>query len=299
MLSTNKNTSCPAGLKRLLERLYKTFDASFLSTDPLCFVHGFERAQDREIAGLIASSLAYGRVEGIKNSIARVLGVMGKSPHDFTMAFRPERDSKRFALFAHRFNTGSDICALILIAQKMIKSAGSIGGFFLRGYCPADENIKNALVVFSDNALALCDKSSGIYGKGGKGPLPEDAGVRFFFPNPLDGSACKRLNLYLRWMVRRGDSLDFGIWKDVSPAKLVIPLDTHVARISKNIGLTALSSPGWSMAEDITRALKRLDPKDPVKYDFALCRLGILDKCPRTKDLKKCESCLIRNICIL
>ena len=299
MLSTNKNTGAPRGLKGLLDRLYKTFDAAFLSSDPLWFVHGFERDEDREIVGLIASSLAYGRVEGIKNSIGKCLDVMGKNPYDFTLSLRPQKALRRFAGFVHRFNTGEDICALLFIAQKMIKEKGSINGFFLKGFSPEDENVKNALSAFSDNALALYDSSSGVYCAGGKGALPQKAGVRFFFPNPRDGSACKRMNLYLRWMVRRGDSLDLGIWKGIPPSKLVMPLDTHIARIAKNIGLTALSSPGWSMAEDITRSLKRLDPKDPVKYDFALCRLGILDKCPKTIDLRKCEGCLIKKICVI
>jgi uncharacterized protein (TIGR02757 family) len=175
----------------------------------------------------------------------------------------------------------------------MIEESGSIGDFFLKGYSSGQRNVKEALSAFSRSVLSL--DSSAVYG--GKTLAPK-AGVRFFFPDPADGSPCKRLNLYLRWMVR-SDRLDFGQWDGVDPAKLVIPLDTHIARISKNIGLTRRASPDWKMAEEITEALKALDPADPVKYDFALCRLGILDKCPKIADAAKCESCLIKQICVL
>lgn len=281
-------------LKRVLERLYRAYDLEFLSTDPLEFVHRYKRPEDREIAGLIASSLAYGRVEGIKRSVQNVLNAMGPSPFNFTRSFDPKKDCGLFAGFVHRFNRGVDICCLIYFARQMIEGSGSIGGFFLKGYSSADHNVKNALMNFSEKALAL--DPGNIYGTKG---LPQKAGVRFFFPTPADGSPCKRLNLYLRWMIRRGDSLDFGQWRDVDPARLVIPLDTHIARISKKIGLTKRANPDWKMAEEITEALKKLDPKDPVKYDFSLCRLGILEKCPSRKDPSKCESCLIKKFCIL
>lgn len=281
-------------LKRRLERLYRTFDSSFLSSDPLEFVHMYKRKEDKEVVGLIASSLAYGRVQGIRQSVAFVLNVMGDKPFGFTMRFRPERDSALFSGFVHRFNTGTDIACLIYFMRQMIEEKGSIEGFFLKGYSPYDENIKAALSAFSRNVLSL--DSSLIYGKG---LLPEKAGVRFFFPDPADRSPCKRLNLYLRWMVRRKDGLDTGIWKRVSPAKLIIPLDTHIARISRRIGLTSRTSSDWRMAEEVTAGLRKLDPEDPVKYDFSLCRLGILDKCASRPDVKKCEQCLIKELCVL
>lgn len=280
--------------KGYLDRLYETFDLDFLATDPLEFVHRFDHSEDREIVGLISSSLAYGRVAGIKRSIERVLAVVGPSPYRFTMRFSPERDSGLFSGFVHRFNRGPDISALIYFARQMIEESGSIGAFFMKGYSPRHKNIKEALSAFSENVLSL--DSAPVYKSK---ELPEKAGVRFFFPTPADGSPCKRLNLYLRWMVRRGDRLDFGQWKGVEPSKLVIPLDTHIARISKNIGLTQRANPDWKMAEEITEGLKRFDPADPVKYDFALCRLGILEMCPRKASAENCESCMIRKICVL
>ena len=124
-------------------------------------------------------------------------------------------------------------------------------------------------------------------------------GVRFLLPSPSEGSACKRLNLFLRWMVRAEDGIDCGVWTRVSSRQLVIPLDTHIARISSYIGLTEMRSPGWPMALDITRSLRRLDPGDPVRYDFALCHLGIAGDCPRKRNLQKCARCPIVAICRL
>jgi|SRR3990170_97108 len=281
-------------LTTYLDKLYTTFDLKFLSPDPLEFVHRFKKQEDQEVVGFIASSLAYGQVERILKSIRNVLERMGNQPYRFVINFNPRRDTKVFDGFIHRFNNGKDIACLIYLTQQMIEEHGSLGEFFLKGYNPTDANIKNALVSFTERALSL--DTFAIYGKA---KLPKNAGVRFFFPSPKDGSPCKRLNLYLRWMVRNGDALDFGLWKKIYPNKLIIPLDTHIARMSQNIGLTKRKSTDWKMAEEITESLKMLDPEDPVKYDFALCRLGILEHCPKQKDLRKCERCFIKKVCVL
>lgn len=280
-------------LKERLDGLYRTFDLSFLATDPLEFVHRYDSPEDREIVGLVSSSLAYGRVDTIKKSIAKVMEAAGPSPARFVRRFDPAKGRRLFEGFKHRFNDGEDMACLFWFARQMLEESGSIGGFFMKGYSGEARNVKEALAAFSKNVLSLDSKA--VYGRKELAPR---AGVRFFFPNPSDGSPCKRLNLYLRWMVRR-DKLDFGQWAGVGPEKLVIPLDTHIARISRNIGLTRRANAGWKMAEEITEALKALDPGDPVKYDFALCRLGILDRCPKDRDAAKCESCLIREICVL
>ena len=280
-------------LKHSLDKLYKTYNRTFLRSDPLWFVHQFKKNRDRELAGLIASSLAYGRVKGIKKSIERVLDIMGWEPYEFTVAFKPSKYKGAFRTFTHRFTGGDDIVCLIYFAKQMLNEYGSIGGFFIKGCSPDDKNVKNSLASFSDRALKL--GCGGIYGTK---KLPLRAGVRFLFPSPVLGSPCKRLNLYLRWMVRK-DGLDFGIWKDMEPSKLVIPLDTHIARISGYIGLTKRNTADWKTAEEITDALKKLDPSDPVKYDFSLSRLGILEECRRKKDPVKCRACLIKNICVI
>ena len=166
-------------LKRQLDILYKTFDLKFLATDPLEFVHRYKTPEDREIVGLVSSCLAYGRVETIKKSIEAVMGSVGPSPYRFTMRFDPVRDSSTFEGFIHRFNNGRDIRALFYFMRQMIEKAGSIKGFFLKGYSSGDKNVKGALVSFSSNALAL--DSVPVYKSV---ILPPKAGVRFFFPSP-------------------------------------------------------------------------------------------------------------------
>jgi hypothetical protein len=140
---------------------------------------------------------------------------------------------------------------------------------------------------FSERALAL--DHGGLYRARA---LPEDAGVRFFFPNPGTGAA-KRPNMYLRWMARPDDGVDLGLWPFVPTRDLVIPLDTHIFRIGRHLGFTSRKTPGFRTALDITRSLARFDPEDPVKYDFALSRLGILEGCPRHLRALDCELCAL------
>jgi len=281
-------------LKTRLDILCKTFGKAYLTTDPLLFVHRYKTGPEREIVGLITSSLAYGRVDGIKRSVEAVLAEMGSSPYDFTMQFDPRKDKERFAGIIHRFNKAEDVRCLIYFIRQMIEESGSISGFFMKGYSKDTLDIKDGLLAFVKGALSL--DTAGVYGRQ---RLPQSAGVRFFFPSPSDSSPCKRLNLYLRWMVRRKDGLDLGIWKGISPAKLIIPLDTHIARISRNIGLTSRKSPDWKMAAEITASLRQFDSQDPVKYDFAICRLGIIDACPKRRDADKCGACMIKDVCVL
>jgi uncharacterized protein (TIGR02757 family) len=280
-------------LRRYLDSLYADYQRSYLSTDPVEFLHRYEREEDIEVVGLIASGLAYGRVSGIRKATKEVLDRLGRSPFAFTARFNPARQKGLFSGFVHRFTRGPDIACLIYFARQMIEKEGSVRGFFLKGYSRTHKNVREALIAFSRHALSL--DSTPVYGAKA---LPRDAGVRFLFPSPEDGSPCKRLNLYLRWMVRK-DTVDFGIWKDVDPSKLIIPLDTHIARISANIGLTTRKTPDWKMAEEITGALRAFNPKDPVRYDFALSRLGILDKCGRRYDKRNCMECMLRDVCVL
>ncbi len=280
-------------LKTHLDRLYSTFDESYLSSDPLVFVHDFTKKLDQEIVGLLASSLAYGRVDTIKKSIKKILSLIGGAPSEYVLSLDPKKEIKKFASFKHRFNDGRDVLCLLYIMRQMIENNGSIGAFFMDGYNPEAANIKDALTSFTERALLL--DSAGLYGTKS---IPKKAYLRFFFPSPKSGSACKRLNLYLRWMIRCDDKLDLGLWKGISPSKLIMPLDTHIARISGLIGLTTRKSPGWSMAEEITESLKQLDPKDPIKYDFAICRLGILEECTAINDPINCKKCRIQGICI-
>lgn len=261
-----------AQLKALLDELYHRYSRPvFLSTSALGIPHGYARPTDQEIAAFVTAALAYGNVKQIHRSAKAALEAMGESPARFIRRFDPARAPAHFRQFVHRFNSGFDLALLCHLLHQAIAAAGSLQAFFLKGYDPTHEDIGPALTSFVDRMLSL--DVSPFYPSG---LLPAKAGVRFFFPSPAQGSACKRLNLFLRWMVRRGDGIDFGIWTEVSPGKLIVPLDTHVARIVRQLGLTKVKQPNWRMAKEVTQRLRAFDPEDPVKYDFALCRLGVL-----------------------
>jgi uncharacterized protein (TIGR02757 family) len=187
----------------------------------------------------------------------------------------------RLASFKHRFNDGRDVACLFFFMRQMMEASGSIEAFFAAGDDPASPDVAPGLASFTSRALAL--DHGGLYGRG---RLPAKAGVRFFFPSPESGSACKRLNLYLRWMVRN-DSVDLGTWTCIDRSRLVMPLDAHVYTIARKARLTRYKSPGWAMAVDLTARLRRLDPADPVKYDFAFHRMGLWKKSDEIRSLRE------------
>ena len=256
-------------LRRKMDDLYRHYDHRFVDPDPLEFVRRQGSPADREVVGLIASSLAYGNVRQIKRSIGLVLDALGDAPAAAVARVEPRAMARRLAKFKHRFNDGRDVACLLFFIRQMRAQHGTVEGFFRAGHDAREPDVGPALISFTARTLAL--DHGGLYGRRA---LPADAGVRFFFPSPASGSACKRLNLYLRWMVRR-EGVDLGVWRGVDPAGLVIPLDAHVLAIARRVRLTRYRSPGWPMAMDITRRLRALDPADPVKYDFAFHRMGL------------------------
>ncbi len=272
-------------VKICLDDLYKRYHLDYIPTDPIRSVHKFKDPRDQEIVGLIASSLAYGRVAQIQKSIETVLEAMGQKPYDFIVSFDPLKNNA-LSNFKHRFTTGGDIRYLLFLIKDMLHKDGSIEGFYMKGYSTDDEDIRASLASFVKRALQT-DYPLGAIPKG----------INYLLPSPEKGSACKRLNLFLRWMIR-SDKLDLGLWKNIPAYKLIIPLDTHIARLSRYIGLTDRAAQDWRMAKEITENLKAIDPHDPVKYDFALTRLGILDECKRAGD-NNCSLCQIKGICTI
>lgn len=259
-----------AALKAVLNRAYVEYDARWIEPDPVQFVWRYDRTEDREVAGLVASSLAYGTVKQIKKSVERVLGILGDRPARAVDSLDARAALRALDGFKHRFNDAVDAACLLVFIREMRRAHGSIESFF----APAEPagGLQPALTDFVRRTLAL--EHDGLYGRG---PLPREAGVRFFFPSPEDGSACKRLCLFLRWMVR-ADSVDPGGWTRVPRSTLLIPLDAHIMNIGRKARLTRRVSPGWKMAEDITATLRACDPEDPVKYDFALHRMGLFKR---------------------
>jgi uncharacterized protein (TIGR02757 family) len=275
-------------LKPTLDRLYAGFNYPDSATDPIQIVRRFDRRDDREVVGFCAAALAFGRVRSVLQSIERLIAIMGESPAAYVRSFNPRRDAPRFAGLVHRWTRGPDLVALVWLLHQMIERSGSIEAFFVEGHDSAADDVEPALNAFSTRALSLDLRAA--YGR-----VPQRPGVCYFFPRPLSGSACKRLNLFLRWMVRR-DELDLGVWTRILPAHLIVPLDTHVIRVGRCLQLTRYTSPGWAMARDITASLRQLDPQDPVKYDYALCHLGMMNACGFNR-AQKDSQCPLRGAC--
>jgi len=278
-------------LKDTLDALYAARSQQHLQNDPLSFCHRFREPCDREIAGLIASSFAYGNVKIILRNLERIFSVIGPSPRRFVESFDPGEGLQLFKGFKHRFNDSRDLCALLLAIRSLIEAAESIEAYFLAGFDPAEPDITSALNEFSSSLLAF--DYSPVFGRPSP---PPDSYFSFFFPSPASGSACKRLCMYLRWMVRPEDGIDLGIWSRVSPAKLIIPVDAHIQRICRLLGFTARKQADWKMAQEITASLRKLDPQDPVKYDFSICHLGISEGCDGSS-AARCLQCPISTIC--
>lgn len=249
-------------LKQKLNYHYKYFDVTQIHPDPLEFPHRYKNMLDIEISAFISSVFAYGNVKQINNTLEIIFEITGNSPHNFILNYS-ENHNEFPAELTHRFYTKEDIHTLFLILENIYSVYGSIKYLFLLYYFPKDRNLKSSLAFFSENLLNIAAHFS-----------PLSRGVKFMFPSPINGSACKRMNLFLRWMIRK-DELDFGLWEEFSPAQLVIPVDTHVARICKSLKLTSRKNVSWKMAEEITENLKKFDAVDPVKYDFAICHLGM------------------------
>jgi uncharacterized protein (TIGR02757 family) len=277
-----------ANLKPTLDRLYAEFNYPDSATDPIQIVRRFTAPEDREVVGFCAAALAFGRVASVLQSIERLLAIMGDRPAAYVRRFDPRDEAPRFAGFVHRWTRGVDLVALLWILRQMFDRAGSIEGYFLAGYDAAAEDVGPALDSLSSRALSLDIRAA--YGR-----LPRTPGVCYFFPRPSAGSGCKRLNLFLRWMVRH-DALDLGVWTRVASSSLVVPLDTHVIRVGRCLRLTRYTSPGWPMAREITASLRRLDPVDPVKYDFALCHLGMMNACGFNR-AQRDSQCPLRGLC--
>lgn len=258
-------------LKPALDKLYREFDRGRRVSDPIERVRPFTNPADAEIVAFCSAGLAFGRVASILASIDALLEVMGPSPSVFVRRFEPERDGSRFEHLGHRWTRAQDLVALVWILRQMLEAAGSLEQFFVEGDAAASPDIGVGLDRFCQRARQM--DVARVYG-----PDVGRPGVHGFFARPSAGSACKRLNLFLRWMVRR-DRIDLGTWTRVSPARLIIPLDVHVIRVGQCLGLTSYRTAGWRMAADITASLRMIDPDDPVRYDFALCHLGMLNLC--------------------
>lgn len=269
-----------------LDALVATHDvAQNLAADPLGFVHR-AAPEDREVVALLAATLAFGNVKAIRASIARVLSVLGESPAATIDREDEAALAARLTGFVHRVYKGPDVARMLANAGALRREHGTLGAFFAARYREHGD-LREALALLAD-ALRYATPTA---------QRATSRGLAHLVPDPRKGSASKRLLLWLRWMVRPADGVDLGLW-DVPAAALVVPVDTHVHRIALNLGLTRRRDASWRTAEEITAALRRFDATDPVKYDFAICHLGVSRSCPSRRDPLKCSACVVRDACL-
>jgi uncharacterized protein (TIGR02757 family) len=254
----------------LLEELYRKYShREQVFPDPVGFLYDYPEAKDREIVGLIASSLAYGRVAQIHKSVASVLEKMLPSPRSYLEKSTNKKLFDNFKGFKHRFTTDYELSLMLIAIKSLLEEHGSLQKYFLAGLQPDDGNVLSAMCHFSQGLMKYSDFDKNS-----------------LLPCPTRGSACKRLNLYLRWL-GRSDAVDPGGWEEVGASKLLMPVDTHIYRFGLAFRLTDRKSADMKTTLEITDGFKKISPEDPVRYDFTLTKASILKEPYVVKQLKK------------
>ena len=244
------------GLKDHLECIYSLYNKrEYVDPDPLLFVYDYPEKKNREIAGFIAACLAYGRVDQIMKTVGHVLGLLRPSPFDYLMTRTKKDVAADFKGFRYRFAGDAHLVALLWAIRKVLKDFSSLENCFDEGTSLADETILPGLVFLSDQ-------------------LNQTQGIGHLLADPNKKSACKRSLLFLRWMIRK-DSVDPGGWENSSPARLIVPLDTHMYKTGWMLDFTRRKTMDLKTALEITQGFRQILRQDPVKYDFSLTRFGI------------------------
>ena len=267
------------------------------ANDPVEFVHAYRSQADRELVALLAANLAFGNVKAIRLKVADLLERLGPSPS--SMADNEDAVHRACEGWKHRVFKGEDVARLVVGARIIQREDGSLGAAFARALREADrtassehEGLREALAVFCDRIRVA-----------GKLPLPGQSkktdrrGPVNLLSNARAGGGAKRLLLFLRWMIRPADGIDLGLWR-IRARRLVMPVDVHIHKLSQNLGFTNRADVSWKTAVEITTALARYDADDPTRYDFSLCHMGMLQRCPSRRDPVRCEGCGVKPVCI-
>ena len=253
-------------IKKILDQKVKQYNQkSFIPNDPICIPHLFQKQQDIEIAAFFAAIFAWGNRTTIINKATELMQKMDQAPYAFCLHHQP-KDLKKLFGFKHRTFNDTDLlyCVAFLKAHYQQNDSLESAFFFHHNDGKKINNITDALIHFQQYFMSL-----------------EDAPQRTkkHISSPAAGSTCKRLNMFLRWMVRKDQAgVDFGIWTAVKPSQLIIPIDVHVARIARTLGILTRPQTDWQAALELTNYCRTLDNKDPVKYDYALFSLGVIEK---------------------
>lgn len=251
-----------------------------LSTDPVEFAHRYKNPEDIEAAAFAAASFAFGGVPQIRAFLERLFAVLSPSPHAALTAHRP-LPASRTASLRHRFISPAGVHRFLRAMRSAYLGHGTLERLYAAGMREGDA--RGNLARF----LAFFRSSWGD-------DLPRER--NFLFPDPALGSACKRHHLFLRWMVRPGDGVDLGVWTSVPPSGLIVPVDTHMARLARCLGLTQRTTADWRAAEEITEAFRAVCPADPVRFDYALTRIGIMGDCTARR-VGDCTRCPLAPLC--
>jgi uncharacterized protein (TIGR02757 family) len=298
-------------LRNAFDGLLADADAGrFLQRDPVVFVRRYAEPKDREIAGAVASALAFGKVDLFFPVLTKLFAEADArgGPHTYATSFT-KKDAKRLAPLYYRWNRGNDFALWFATLGRAVREYGSLAALFtlpLRRFAPppppmegdeekastsSSEGQGEARLEHAITALeAIAAKEAQRLG------LEVTRSFKTFLARPSSGSACKRWNMFLRWMVRPDDGIDLGVWS-LPASSLVLPLDTHTHRISQYVGLTTRKQANWRTAVEITAALRQLDAVDPVRFDFALAHLGISGGCRRRYRAEICSTCALLPVC--
>lgn len=275
-----------ASIHRALENVDAACDrAARIHADPIGLVRRYERPMDQEIAGLVAACLAFGNVKALRAKVADAFDRLGED-----LAHAADDELALFAALAdwrHRVYKGEDLARLLIGARRIQRAGGSLGARF-GAHLRRHRKLRKALAAWAAEirvagGLDIASRSR--------------RGAAHILPDPEKTSGCKRLLLYLRWMVRADDGVDLGLWGEVPPSLLLVPVDTHIHKLAGNLGLTARRTLTWQTAEEITAALREYDAADPVRFDFSLCHLGMLQRCPSRRDKGRCAGCGVQPVC--
>jgi uncharacterized protein (TIGR02757 family) len=274
----------PERLLRVLDAFRARFDvASAVRRDPVELVHAAP-AEEREVVALLCALLAFGNVVAMKAALRRLLHALGPSPTRTLRSARPAELARHIEGFRYRWIGASDLAPVLVGIGRVLAEEGTLERAFVsggraRGLAASIDALRSRIV--------------------GANAEPLTRGARFLLPSPGAGSTCKRWCLFLRWVVRKADGVDLGLWSRVRASDLVMPVDTHIARIARYIGLTQRATPSWKMALEVTDALREIAPADPLRYDFTLCHLGISRSCKKRREPAICAACDLHTICRL
>lgn len=265
-------------LKPILDEYYELYKKEYLCSDPIMFLHQFDSREDKEAAGLISALMALGNVKQIQKSLSAIFKVLKPTPYRALQRWNKIDEIIIEKNICHRFFNSYAIGAFLYAIHRVILDYGTLKTLFVPNLT-SNDTLQNGLQGIRD---VFYNYAFSFYAHEKK--------LKTLFASPRQGGACKRWLLFLRWMVRPNDCVDTGLWNEINPSALIIPVDTHVCRIAKLLRLTKKKNPSWAMAEEITKNLKNLDPLDPVKYDFALTRIGMLHRYKLQEIIRKLQS---------